>query len=53
MYLFKDREWAHMNEGGVERTPKQAPRGQHAEPDAGLELMNREIMTWAEIELDA
>ena len=29
---------------------KQAPGSElSAEPDAGLELMNREIMTWAEV----
>ena len=39
-------------EGHRERetqNPKQAPGSELSEPNAGLELMNHEIMTWAEV----
>ena len=44
-----------MGEGQRERetqNPKQAPGSElSAEPDTGLELTDREIMTWAEVGL--
>ena len=52
---FWDRERQSMNSGGAERegdTESKAGSRLWAvstEPDAGLELTNREIMTWAEV----
>ena len=49
VYLFILRE--RVNEVGAERegeSPKQFPHCQYR-PDAGFELTNREIMTWAKI----
>ena len=52
---FWDRERQSMNEGGAERegdTESEAGSRLWAispEPDAGLELMDREIVTWAEV----
>ena len=56
MFIF-ERERDSVSGGGAEtewetQNPKQAPRSQHrvrAEPDAGLELTNRDIVTGAEI----
>ena len=52
---FWDRERQSMNGGGAERegdTELEAGSGLRAvspEPDAGLELTDREIVTWAEV----
>ena len=52
---FWDRERQSMNGGGAERegdTESEAGSRLWAvstEPDAGLELTDREIMTWAEV----
>ena len=54
VYLFL-RQRESMNRGGAERegdTESETGSGLWAvstEPDAGLELMDREIMTWAEV----
>ena len=53
---FWDRERQSVSRGGAKReedTESEAGsrlRAVSAEPDAGLELMDREIMTWAEVE---
>ena len=55
MFIFeREREWASEKERGREKgtqNPKRAPGSEpvSTKPDAGLELMNREIMTWAEV----
>ena len=56
VYLFlRERERESMGRGEAERegdTESEAGsrlRAVSAEPDAGLELMNREIMTWVEV----
>ena len=50
-YLFIfERERKKANRGGAEREGDRIPSRLHAvstEPDAGLEFMNHEIMTWA------
>ena len=52
---FGDRERQSMNGGGAERegdTESEAGSRLGAispEPDAGLELMDREMVTWAEV----
>ena len=49
VYLFWER--ASTCQGGAEREGERIPARLHTvrvEPDAGLELMNHEIMTWAE-----
>ena len=53
MFIFetgRDRAWT--GEGQRERDAqnlKQAPGSVSTEPDAALELTDREIMTWAEV----
>ena len=60
MFIFerereREREWQSMSRGGAERegdTESEAGSRLWAvsmEPDAGLQLMNHEIMTWAEV----
>ena len=55
IYLFLDRERHSMNGGGAERegdTESEAGSRLWAispEPDAGLKLADREIVTWAEV----
>ena len=57
IYFFWDRERQSMKGGGAERegdTESEAGSRLWAispEPDAGLELTNREIVTWAEVGL--
>ena len=51
---FWDRERQRMNRGGSERGRPESETGSRlwavsTEPDAGLELMDHEIMTWAEV----
>ena len=52
---FWDRERQSMNGGGAEREGDTEPeagsrlRAISPEPDLGLELTGREIMTWAEV----
>ena len=43
-------EWGKGSErqGDTESKAGSRPRAVRTEPDAGLELMNHEIMTWAE-----
>ena len=54
MFIF-ERESKHMSRGGAERAgDTESEAGSRlwlisTEPDAGLELANREIMTWAEV----
>ena len=55
IYLLRDRETQSLSRGGAETggdTESEAgPRlwADHTEPDAGLELMSCEIMTWAKV----
>ena len=52
---FWDRERQSMNRGGAEREgDRESEAGSRlwavsTEPDAGLKLMDREIMTWAKV----
>ena len=52
---FWDRERQSMNGGGAEREGDTEPEAGYRlwaispEPDAGLQLMVREIVTWAEV----
>ena len=46
--IEQECEWGRGRERGRERIPSRL-RAVRAEPDVGLELKNREIMTWAEI----
>ena len=48
-YFVRDRVGEGQREKEREH-PKQAPHAVSTEPDTGLELTNREIMTGAEIE---
>ena len=53
MYIYFERErekyeWGKGREKGRQRIPSRL-RAVSTEPNAGLNLMNREIMTWAEI----
>ena len=55
LFILRERERAHMSRGGAERKRERerAPSKRHAvnaEPDEGLELTNREIMTYNKIE---
>ena len=55
MFIFWERDWQSVSRGVAERegdTESEAGsrlRAVGTEPDAGLEPMNREIMTWAEV----
>ena len=51
VYLFGLRERERASGGGLEREAENPNRlhAVNAQPDAGLELTNREIMTWVEI----
>ena len=55
IYFWKERETHSVSRGGAERqgdTDSEVGSRLWAvstEPDAGLELTNREIMTWAEV----
>ena len=48
LHSERERERVRMHQGGAERETERVPSRFHAfsaEPDAGLDLMNREIMT--------
>ena len=55
VYSFFDRERQSMSRGGAERGGDTEPEAgsrlwtDSTEPDVGLELMDREIMTWTEV----
>ena len=53
-FVYFERAWAHRRgrESERERIPSRLLTIS-AEPSAGLDLMNREIMTWAETKLGA
>ena len=47
-FILRERERENMSRGGV-RGRERIPRRLHAASDTGLELTNREIMTWTKI----
>ena len=56
IYFERQSVKAHMGEEQRESDRERIPSRLHnvsREPNVGLELMNQEIMTWAEIKLDA